>query len=306
MALSLLSLTRLAALTLAALACAAAPARAADDHEPNDTQRAATGPLAGGTTYSGDIASADDADWYVLFTSGPATVELIATSDTPKGCFGPEFFLYDAAGNRVAKAHPASGRSETASFAAPGRGRYLLRVTPYYIEPCPPEQTKYHFAVGPAAALTSTPPESAGTVAPPGGGTAGGATTAPPSGGKPPAGDGRHAAGGSSGSKQAGPLPSPALKLGAATLRGSMLRVSGRAAATAKGGRVRITVTRKAGRRTVTVRRTVRIGAGARWAAALKLPASLRRAGQVRVQVAFLADARHRGATVGKTVRRSS
>jgi hypothetical protein len=283
--------SRLAALTLLAASCCASPALAADAFEPNDTQATASGPLVDGRAYAGEISGPADKDWFAFNAGAAATVQLVASNDTPKGCFGPEYFVFDAAGTRVAKAHPASGRSETVTFAAPAAGRYVLRVTPYYIEPCAPAETKYRFVV------------TGGLVAslPGGGGGAGGGTPQTP--GTPPVAGvpAPPVPGGSS--STAKKLRSPALKLARTTLRGRTLRASGTVARGARGGKVRVTLTRRSGRRSVVTKKTVKVATGGRWSAALTVPRSTR---SVRVAVAYVADRTYRAQTARRTVRRSA
>jgi hypothetical protein len=290
-----LSLSRLAAPTLLALCFGAAPASAlaADAYEPNNTQAAAAGPLVDARSYAGDIASAEDRDWFQFIAGAAGTVTVAASNDTPKGCFGPEYFVFDAAGARVAKAHPASGRSESVTFTAPGAGKYFLRVTPYYIEPCLPEETTYRFTVS-GGLVERLPSAPGGTVTPP-------ASNGTPSGGSPTK-PSTSTPGGSS-SSTAKALLSPALKLVRTSLRAGKLRASGTVASGARGGKVRITVTRRVGKKTLSVRKTVTVGAGGKWSLLASVPRS---AARVTVDVAYVADKAYKAQTARKTVKRSA
>lgn len=289
------SLSRLAALTCTALVVGAAPAFAADAHEPNDTRATAAGPLVDGRSYSGEIASEEDRDWFAFLAGAAGTVTVTAANDTPRGCFGPEFYVFDEAGAQVAKAHPASTRSESVTFTAPAAGRYFVRVTPYYIEPCAPADTKYRFNV--RGGLVAALPGPSG-----GGGNATPAPAPAPTPSKPSAPSG----GSGSSTSPAKQLLSPALRLGRSSLAGRTLRASGTVAAGARGGKVRVTLSRQVGRRTITAKTTVTVASGGRWSARVTLPATLRAATSVRVEVAYLADRSYRAATARKTVKRTA
>jgi len=114
---------------IAALIYLVAPAAAnADSFEPNDGLYQAYGPIAAATSYSGDIGTANDDDWFVLYTSGQGVLD-VAMTNTPdaSGC-NATLQLLDTDGTRVGVIRPLPNQTLHVTYTAPGPRRFFVNV----------------------------------------------------------------------------------------------------------------------------------------------------------------------------------
>lgn len=172
---------RLTALAFSVTLCwlvASATAKAAS-YEPNNTAAQATGPLAGGVTYSSTIETPDDEDWYWFRTTGERQLSLSAQSTTTDGYCVVQVEVLDEAGTKVDHfAILDKNASRVFRWTSPSAGKYLFRVvnSPSGTGDCGYGAVNtYSFSISPADAVAGS-----------GGNTTPGNTTPPnPSPGTP-------------------------------------------------------------------------------------------------------------------------
>jgi hypothetical protein len=124
-------------------------------YEPNDTIATATGPLAGGSTYSEAIQTQNDEDWYFFYTNGTQQLDISFTNLT-NGCTNLILSLLNGNGEGVGSsyARPDPNTTSHILYTASTAARYYLHVVDPYDNP----GCQYQLRVDPAGALTSQPP----------------------------------------------------------------------------------------------------------------------------------------------------
>ncbi len=131
--------------------CLVLPAVAFADVEPNDNITEAEGPLVGGVTYTGAIATENDRDIYLFYVSGQQQLKIQA-ANTGGSCLTVEFGdtndINLAEAGEIHEGHTA----EFAYTTPPGLTRYYLDFSD-----CSGE-TKYSFIIMPAAAVVGGAP----------------------------------------------------------------------------------------------------------------------------------------------------
>jgi hypothetical protein len=116
--------------------------------EPNNRLIEAEGPLVGGQTYTGALASQNDSDWFIFYVSGQVELELAATATTDT-CWNAYVTLLDADGDEVSELSIDGATPESIRYTTPpGTTRYYVHVS------CSGGGTwGYQFSVTPAAAI---------------------------------------------------------------------------------------------------------------------------------------------------------
>jgi hypothetical protein len=133
----------LAVLCLIASFGPAAVARA--DTEPNNALVQAEGPISGGTSYSGSLATRDDKDWYVFYVQGQQQLHVSSTTSASDG---------DCGETRVAD---TDGKGDMPSdfTTPPGMTRYFVEV--WNSETGCPNTVSYSFQIDPGSAVVTGP-----------------------------------------------------------------------------------------------------------------------------------------------------
>jgi hypothetical protein len=122
--------------------------------EPNDSVATASGPLAPGTAYGGDLASSDDREWLVFYTTGVATPRVQVTRlGLPCGGLATLAYVTADTGDVVAVGRQTfTDTIEELSFTSTGPARYYVAL----IGGCP--GNSYQVRVDPAGAIDVNSP----------------------------------------------------------------------------------------------------------------------------------------------------
>ena len=102
-------------------------------YEPNNGIQEAYGPLLADTDYDGETSSSNDADWYILYVSGPGElhVKLTNLADSPaEGSV--QFRLLDGNGERLNSDGASDNEASEIVYTTPAAGTYYVRVTSDY------------------------------------------------------------------------------------------------------------------------------------------------------------------------------
>lgn len=128
--------------------------------EPNDTLVTAAGPLVGGQDIVGAMETANDQDWFKMYTApGSQQVEIALTDTAPSDCFGQYVRLTKSDGS-VIDGPVAQNQNMTVKIqqTLEGSSTYYVQVEPYAINPCIGSTATYRLRVEPASVLVSQLP----------------------------------------------------------------------------------------------------------------------------------------------------